>query len=257
LIVESTDDVIYLSGDLTQDHWNAIRTAVSLLLKRHPAGVIVDISQIERCTPEGAETFLHALRYIEKGTARFILANAPDHVRQALSKVPGVRSQLPIAESIDEARQSLNLLPSEAVSAPVDPVLVSLSGESVDEDAIEMAAGIAKHRGSTLCLVYLIKVPRSLALTAPLPEREAEAKRVLSAAEAVSKRIGAKPIYRAQRVRGPHLGLAELATQLDAQLIVYVLPREVTVTIASAESLGELLEHASCEVVLYRGPTHL
>jgi anti-anti-sigma regulatory factor len=253
MIVEYTEDVIYLSGDLTQDHWNTIRTAVSLLLKRHPAGVIVDLSQIERCTPEGAETFLHALSYIEAGKARFILANAPDHVRQALANVPGVRSQLPIVNSIAQARESLNLMPADKSKPVVDSVLVSLSGLPADDDAIEMAAGIAKQRSASLVLAYLIEVPRAMPLTAPLPEQETKAKQVLANAEAASRRLNVVPRCRAERVRDIYVGLADMAESLDAQLIFVVLARAASESDDSESALNELLDRTPRELIIYRG----
>ena len=255
MIVDWTEDVIFLSGDLTQDHWKTIRTAVALVLKRHPSGVIIDLSQIERITPEGAETFLHMLRYIESGEARFILANAPDHVRQALSKVPGVRSQLPVSGSIAEARASLNLLSEVEPKRKElqEPVLISLSGDHADQDGLTLAAAIARSRSTGIVAVYLIEVPRALALTAPMPEEEAAARKALTRVAEQCKQIGVEARCLPERARDRLQGLESIATDLDAQLIFVVLGGQK----ADAEqgTALDLLFHATRrEVIAYRGP---
>ena len=254
MIVDWTEDVIFLSGDLTQDHWKTIRTAVALVLKRHPAGVIIDLSQIERITPEGAETFLHMLRYIQSGEARFILANAPDHVRQALSKVPGVRSQLPVSESIAEARASLNLLSEVETKRKelVEPVLVSLSGDHADQDGLTLAAAIARSRNAGIVAVYLIEVPRALALTAPMPDEEAAARQALTRVTEHCKQFGVEARCLPKRVRDRLQGLESVAREVDAQLIFVVLSsQEVGSDLGAA--LDSLLNATRREVIAYRG----
>lgn len=255
MIVDWTEDVIFLSGDLTQDHWKTIRTAVALVLKRHPAGVIIDLSQIERITPEGAETFLHMLRYIESGQARFILANAPDHVRQVLSKVPGVRSQLPVAGSIEEARASLNLLTEVEPKRKdlVEPILVSLSGHHADQDGLTLAAAIARARNTGIVAVYLIEVPRALALTAPMPDEEAVAKKTLTHVAEHCKEFGVEARCLPKRVRDRLQGLESVATEVDAQLIFVVLGSQEVVGEEGA-GLHSLLQATRREVIAYRGP---
>jgi len=254
MIVEYSDDVIYLSGDLTQDHWNTIRTAISLLLKRHPNGVIIDLSQIERCTPEGAETFLPLLDYLEKGQARVLLVNAPEHVKEALSGVPGVHSQLPVANSIVEARASLGMNP-EVKGKPgkmVDPILILLAGANADEDAIELAATIARQRSTGLVLAQIIEVPRSMPLTAPLPGEEADAKRILSAAEGYAKKHGltSKSVIERERERAD--GLAKMAEAMESQLVIYVVaPNESE---SFGQSIEALMHSLTQELIIYRGP---
>ncbi|MEP0765278.1 MAG: STAS domain-containing protein [Fimbriimonadia bacterium] len=255
MIVDWTEDVIFLSGDLTQDHWKTIRTAVALVLKRHPAGVIIDLSQIERITPEGTETFLHMLRYIESGEARFILANAPDHVRQALSKVPGVRSQLPVSSSIEEARASLNLLSEVEPKRKelVEPVLVSLSGDHADQDGLTLAAAIARSRNTGIVAVYLIEVPRALALTAPMPDEEAVARKTLTSVAEQCKHLGVEARCIPKRVRERLQGLESMATEVDAQIIFVVLGSQ-EVDSEQGAALDSLLQATRREVIVYRGP---
>src|SRR5204863_9799246 len=119
MIVESIGDVIKLSGDLTSNHWETIRTAAGLVLKRHPRGVVVDCSGITSCTEQGAETFYDMLMHIERKKSRIIVANIPPVVREALKHVPEVRSRLAVASTVEEAQHSLDLL--ETISSKPEP----------------------------------------------------------------------------------------------------------------------------------------
>lgn len=227
-------------------------------MKRHPEGVIIDLKDITHCTPLGAETFLPIVEFVEKGHARVLLANAPALVREALDQVPGVRSQIPIASSIDEARASLTVAPEAKAKARaktvVDPVLLALSGESADEDAIALAVGLAKQRNTGLVLAALIEVPRSLAITSPLPAEESRAKRILEAGEAVARRMGVSVVCQAERVRNLAEGLAKLADSLDAQLVVHVLDRTGMGDNMNLQVVSEVLAHVKQEAVIYCGP---
>src|SRR4051794_2917253 len=105
MIVESYEDVIILSGALRSNYWETLHTAISLTLKRHPSGVIIDCSGLTEATPEGAETFRDVMEYIHGHDARVIVAAVPSKVYEVLRTVPEVRSQLAITESVEEARK--------------------------------------------------------------------------------------------------------------------------------------------------------
>ena len=49
------------------------------------------------------------MRDIEAANARIIVAMLPDNVLAVIKTIPGVRSQLPIAASVAEARSSLRM----------------------------------------------------------------------------------------------------------------------------------------------------
>src|SRR5688500_219102 len=113
MIVESYEDVIVVSGALRSNFWETIHTAISLMLKRHPTGVIIDCSGISEVTPEGADTFRDIMAFIHEHDARIIVAGVPVQVMEVLKSVPEVRSQLAVAKSVEEARRSLDLLVEE------------------------------------------------------------------------------------------------------------------------------------------------
>ena len=110
MIIETKDDVVRLSGSLTRNQWMTIKAAVNLLLTNRPEGIIVDCSHLDSISEAGAKTFLEAMRDIEAMKARIIVVRLPEQVLAVCKTVPGVRSQLPLADSIEEARASLRMM---------------------------------------------------------------------------------------------------------------------------------------------------
>jgi len=125
MIVEARNDTVNLLGALTKNHWQTIKAAANLLLKRNPSGIIINCAGITECTEEGAETFADAQSYIQRHGARIVLCDIPDHVMEVLRRVPGVRSQLPVACTMAQARASLGL-PStyETLEAPSEKIVL-------------------------------------------------------------------------------------------------------------------------------------
>ncbi len=109
MIIEARGDILKISGALTENHWPTIASAVNLLLRNHPQGIIIDCSDLSVTFPRGLQTFASALDYIRRKRSRIIFVNLPEKVLEDLRAFPGLRSQLPIAKSVEEAQQSLDL----------------------------------------------------------------------------------------------------------------------------------------------------
>lgn len=109
MIIEARGDILKISGALTENHWSTIVSVVNFLLRNHPQGIIIDCSELDETSSRGLQTFASALDYIRRKRSRIIFVNLPEKVLEELRAFPGLRSQLPIAKSIDEAQQSLEL----------------------------------------------------------------------------------------------------------------------------------------------------
>ncbi|MGC8666606.1 MAG: universal stress protein [Chthonomonadales bacterium] len=225
MIVTTKDNVIRLTGSLVKNQWLTIKAAANLLLKTHPEGIIIDCSGLEHVTDEGARTFLDALRDIQSAGARIVVCNLPDDVQQVLRTVPGVRSQLPIARSLEEARASLQL--SEPAAAEGNGrgersagiIIPILSGLDI-EHALVLAARLARDLKAPVHLVYLLEVSRNLPLTSPLLEEEEAASRVLQEAVQRARKHGLTPFASIERVRDPDEGLLQILRNLKAVCVV-------------------------------------
>jgi hypothetical protein len=193
MIIESYEDVIVLSGALRANFWETVHTAISLVLKRSPDGVIIDCSNITECTIAGADTFADIQRFTERHDARVIVAAVPKAVMDVLRQVPDVRSQLPIAESVEAARKSLHVMGTEEEESSAKKrrraqierrFLVGLMGSGGDPMALQVACEHATAMYAELVLVAPIVVPRDLPLQAPLEEEEDDAQKKLESARA-------------------------------------------------------------------------
>lgn len=191
MIVESFENVISLSGALLSNFWKTVHTAISLSLHNYPEGVIVDCAQITECNAKGADTFRDILDFLNKHDARVIVAAVPEPVMEALKDVPEVRSQLPVAKTVEEAKQSLlrfhededdkkrrRVIPKSSIR-----YMVCLLNVPSDQFALEMACEHAQRSGASLTAVHPILIPRELPLQAPMLDEESVAAKSLESAQ--------------------------------------------------------------------------
>src|SRR5256885_3955815 len=192
MIVATKDDCVHLSGSLVKNQWLFIKAAAVDLITNHPQGIVIDCSELEHISEEGAKTFLDAMRDIQAAGARMIVSGLPEPILQVIRSVPGVRSQLPIAKTVEDARASLRLSggaqSAESKSGfTVGGIVVPLLPGIDVGYAVELAARLAKETRIPIHLVYLLEVARTLALDTPLPEKENEANKTLDSAVAIAK----------------------------------------------------------------------
>lgn len=255
MIVEARGDTVNLLGALTKNHWQTIKAAANLLLKRNPTGIIINCAGITECTEEGAETFADAQAYIQKHGARIVLCDIPDHVMEVLRRVPGVRSQLPVACTMKQARASLGL-PSTYESAEVgaEKVVLLPVWEGMNAHyAAQHALHLSKDQHAVLHIVYILIVPQKLALSTPMPEQEEAAQRTLEELEAMAKRARVRVEKRVERCRDLARGIVMTAEQERAsQLVLGITPGDSAV---ANGLLTAVLQKAPCEVIVVRAPT--
>lgn len=254
MIVEARNDTVNLLGALTKNHWQTIKAAANLLLKRNPAGIIINCAGITECTEEGAETFADAQAYIQKHGARIVLCDIPEHVMEVLRRVPGVRSQLPVACTMAQARASLGL-PSayETAEAASEKIVLLPIWEGMNAPyAAQHALHFTKDQRAVLHIVYILLVPQKLALTTPMPEQEERAHRTLTELEEMAKRARVKVEKRVERCRDLARGIVIAAEQERAsQLILGITPGDMA---AANGLLTTVLQKAPCEVLVVRAP---
>lgn len=265
MIIETRDDVVRVSGSLHKNQWPTIKAAANLLMRDHPEGIIVDCAELTDISEEGARTFLEALRDSEALRSRIVVANLPEKVRATCSTVPGVRSQLLVAESVEAARASLRMAARPGVanvpSAHADrrqgaPVLVPLIAGLDLAYGADLASRLAKPTRSTVRIVYFLVVARTLPIGAPLLELETAAAEALARAEGFARQWpGVTTTRQVERVREPAEGILAAARSLEAGLIVLGATEEPMAGEAHDvfhHLVDTLLHRAACEVVVGR-----
>ncbi len=252
MIIEARDDTITLRGEVKSNIWPAIQAAAALLLENHPTGIILDGSAITKITSKGAETFADAFEYIAAQNARIMVVGLSDEMLEIGRTVPGVRSQLPIASTVEEARASLELAEvtprrGKARTASIVPILGNW------HRAVYFADKLAVGENCEIHLVDLIKVPRTLPIGSPLPEREAAGQKRLEDAQELVRKTGLKSFTHVEKVRSKSQ-LDDFALRLHADSCVISLDHagKDQPFIEESEALS-LQEAASFEVSLIKG----
>lgn len=262
MIVESINDIIKLSGHLTTNQWETIRTAANLLLRQHPEGVVVDCSGLETVTPEGAQTFLDMLLYIESQNARIIVANVPPHIAEEIRHVPEVRSRLAIANSVDEARKSLAVQQSFSTETkressalkPAGHLIVALCGGRADGFALSVAAAMAQMRQLSALILYPIILHRSLPMATPMPEQEGMAQESLQRAGEFLKSRHIQHELVMKRGRELYAVIEEVSAAQEERLVIVSLPDPDKRRREPQATADHLLSSVRSELILVRPP---
>lgn len=262
MIIETRDDVVSLSGSLHKNQWLTIRAAANLLLQNHPEGIIVDCADLQDISEDGAKTFLEAVRDIEAARSRIVVANLPEQVLGVLKKIPGVRSQLPVAQSVEEARASLkSAVRSSVGNSPTaagragSTLLVPLVPNVDLSYGAALAAALARPARDEVRLVYFLEVARHLPLNSPLPDAEREAQTLLERAQQYARPYNV--VMKTQLMRVREAGDGILATikseSVDRVVIAAASQKEGAESYNAFDALVDLLLHrAPCEVVIGR-----
>lgn len=254
MIVEAREDTVRLYGDLRENQWLTIKAVTNLLLRKHPAGIIIDCTHLGHVTEDGADTFLQAIQYIEAADARIVMAELPADVLSTLRTVPGLRSRLPVSATVDEARRSLRIGGRADVSDAAEGtgILVPFLFAGASEHATTTACRLGKESRADIHLAYILTVPRTMPLNAPLPEDEARAGEVLDACEAIVKKYGLRPFRHILRARDRNEAVLSAVDELKIKTLI--LSRPPTPDGALEDASEAVLRRAPCEVIIDQMP---
>lgn len=252
MIVYTKDDTVKLSGALTRNQWPTIKAAAHVLMKEHPEGILIDGGELTEVTPEGARTFLDALKDIEASGARIIVCNLPQGAMEVLKKVPGLRSQLALSMSVDQARESLRAESVCSVGLPEGAIVVPAL-ESVDmETALRLAYVMNRDLGKPVGLLGFVCVPRELPLSAPMPEEEGRVQKLIMSGAELARRHGFRCYAMVQRVRDIRDGLLHALSEARSFRVVLALRVEEAEQEDYLDLADLLLRKAPCGVLIAR-----
>ena len=251
MIIEAKGDVIKIRGALVENQWTAIKSSVSLLLSDHPRGIIIDASGLTEVTEAGARTFFDASNFLQAQNSRIVVAGMPEDILAEIRNIPGIRSQLVIAPTVEDARASLDAcgvgVVCEGKEKPV--VLVPLIGAW--HKALQFAATEAAARHAEIHLLFIFQVPRNLPLGVPMPELEQEAERDLAEAEHILKRTKLTARRLTTRARSTIDGIAKFATESKPELLTVAFTKEEMMRESFRQTSTNMLCEAPCDVAIY------
>ena len=171
---------------MSENHWDAIAAAVDLVLPDHPQGILIDCGQLKSMTDKGGSTFMDGLSYMEARGARIILCNIPDPLSSRLRSIPGLHSQVPMAQTVKDGRKSLvagNTAPLTSNRGDVPIIIVPVSPPFSAPACRPLLKRLNLGTSAAIHYVYVMVVPRALPVGAPLPDEEARAQIELTLAE--------------------------------------------------------------------------
>jgi len=134
-------------------------------------------------------------------------------------------------------------------------ILVPTVGEAYSEKGVELACRLGREQNADILLAYVIEVPFTLPLGAPLERADARAKEVLERAEGVVTRHRLRYAKKVERARQAADGIIRVAKDEGVDMIVLSLPpsgkREGRLFGRTTEVL---LRRAPCELVINKLP---
>ena len=134
-------------------------------------------------------------------------------------------------------------------------ILVAVSGETSDEEAVRLACHLLNPGKGDLFVVYVIEVGRGLPVDAEVAPATARAEEVLKHMEEVTRPF--KCNIQAELLQSRSAGPAVVQEAVDKQVDAIVLGvgyHEVYGSFSLGETAPYLLRTAPCRVILWRDP---
>jgi len=124
--------------------------------------------------------------------------------------------------------------------------------------AVELACRLGEDQKAEILLTSVVEVPMTLSLNAPMRNAEKEARDVLDRALAIVEHHELPVRTQIERARQAGEGIAKLARDEDADLIVVATPKaRARMPGFGARVIETLLHRAPCEVIIDSVPEHL
>jgi APA family basic amino acid/polyamine antiporter len=136
-------------------------------------------------------------------------------------------------------------------------IVVPIAPGYPSDEAMDIAARLARERRARIVAVTVIEVPLDLPLDAYLPEEVAEANRHLDEARAIGDLYGVNVITRIVRARNSGRAIVDESTRRGAEIIVMGGPRRVRLGPGRRAIFGDtvdfVLKHAPIRVMVAAG----
>ncbi len=134
-------------------------------------------------------------------------------------------------------------------------ILVPTRGVAYSEKAIELACRLGIEQKAEIVLTYVMEIPRTLPLNAPIPEVEKQGNEALDRGKAVVELHDLIPILRLERAREAGEGIIKVAIENEVDVIVLgIRPTWHGSQNIWGRTTDILLRKAPCEVIFDKLP---
>ena len=132
-------------------------------------------------------------------------------------------------------------------------LLLPLKGQRVDHDTLRLASDLVRHEHGSICLLYVIEVPREYPVDAELPAEASKCENVLQSAEEFLKSQKIKVETEMLQARDAGPAVVREAQERDVDAILLGLSyrrRHDSITLGGVTPY--IMEHSLCPVLVYR-----
>jgi len=134
-------------------------------------------------------------------------------------------------------------------------ILVPVIDADYSYRGVEVACRLGQEQRAEIVLAYVLEVPRTLPLGAPLPEADARAAQVLERGQEIIRLRNLTPIAHIERARNAADGIIRAAKDYDVDVIVMgIRPSVGTAESVLGRTTDTLLRRAPCELVVDKLP---
>ena len=138
-------------------------------------------------------------------------------------------------------------------------ILVPVAPGYPSDEAMDIAARLARERGSRIVAMTVIEVPLDLPLDAYLPDQVREANEQLDEARAIGDSYGVNVVARLVRARNSGRAIVDESVRRGSEIIVMGGPRRVRFAVGKRAIFGDtvdfVLKHAPIRVMVAAGST--
>ncbi len=239
MIIEARKSRITLCGAMERNHWRTIRAAAQLLLTHSPGGIVVDCGQVNKTTPEGVLTFEQGIDEVTAQGHKIIFAGLPPDLRQTVGNIPGLRSEIIVMDTVEEAERILGI-ETRYIERPVgtgELNVVVMGEDLIETPAVVLACLLAKRRLTRLHITHMMEVPHFLPLSASPPEIE-KTGRSLDLARSLAHDRGFSTTVEIAHVRTLEAGLHGVISDLSPNAVFLAMRRGETGILSRLTPMG-------------------
>lgn len=134
-------------------------------------------------------------------------------------------------------------------------IVVPVQGDALSDRLVALASQMAKYRGATMDVLYVVEVPLTLPLDAVGPQQLEVAEQTFARAARIAHKYDVKINKRMQIARHAGPSIVDYASEHSADFVMMSdVPKSNRRGTRYARSVEYVFEHAPCEVIIDRPP---
>ncbi len=132
-------------------------------------------------------------------------------------------------------------------------IVVPVQGDVLSDKLVALASQMAKFRGSSVDVLYVIEVPYTLPINAGMQDQERSAREAFTRAEKIAAKYDVKINKQMERARAAGPAIVQYARQNNADvLLIGDVPKSNRRGTKFARSVEYVFANAPCEVMIDR-----